>query len=280
MTKTRVLAALIMAPAAIAAILLLPSQWLAAAAAAVFLIGLWEWLKLAGVEDTLARTTLLLLNLVLMVLVVWDRDASLFLFRVAALVGVGWWLLALLWLRFFNYGAQPDSPARALKLLAGTLAILPAWASLVLLHASGDQGHLWLLTALAVVWAADSGAYFAGRTFGRHKLAPRISPNKTWEGLFGGLLAGLLVATVFGLGFGVDAWQLVSPAQLPWLLLVTVVAVFASVLGDLFESLLKRHAGAKDSGSIIPGHGGVLDRVDGVLAALPVFAIGKEIFGL
>lgn len=280
MTKTRVLAALIMAPAAIAAILLLPSQWLAAAAAAVFLIGLWEWLKLAGVEDTLARTTLLLLNLVLMVLVVWDRDASLFLFRVAALVGVGWWLLALLWLRFFNFGAQPDSPARALKLLAGTLAILPAWASLVLLHASGDQGHLWLLTALAVVWAADSGAYFAGRTFGRHKLAPRISPNKTWEGLFGGLLAGLLVATVFGLGFGVDAWQLVSPAQLPWLLLVTVVAVFASVLGDLFESLLKRHAGAKDSGNIIPGHGGVLDRVDGVLAALPVFAIGKEIFGL
>ena len=89
MTKTRVIAALIMAPVAIAAILLLPTQWLAAAAAAVFLIGLWEWLKLAGVEDTLARTTLLLLNLVLMVLVVWDRDASLFLFRVAALVGVG-----------------------------------------------------------------------------------------------------------------------------------------------------------------------------------------------
>ena len=280
MTKTRVLAALIMAPAAIAAILLLPSQWLAAAAAGVFLIALWEWLKLAGVEDTLARTTLLLLNLVLMVLVVWDRDASLFLFRIAALVGVGWWLLALLWLRFFNFGAEPDSAARSLKLLAGTLAILPAWASLVLLHASADQGHLWLLTSLAVVWAADSGAYFAGRTFGRHKLAPRISPNKTWEGLFGGLAAGLLVATAFGLGFGVDAWTLVSPAKLPWLLLVTVVAVFASVLGDLFESLLKRHAGAKDSGSIIPGHGGVLDRVDGVLAALPVFAIGKEIFGL
>ncbi|MBD8635024.1 phosphatidate cytidylyltransferase [Stenotrophomonas sp. CFBP 13725] len=280
MTKTRVLAALIMAPTAIAAILLLPSQWLAAAAAAVFLIGLWEWLKLAGVEDTLARTTLLLLNLVLMVLVVWDRDASLFLFRVAALIGVGWWLLALLWLRFFNFGAQPDSHARALKLLAGTLAVLPAWASLVLLHASSDQGHLWLLTALAVVWAADSGAYFAGRTFGKHKLAPRISPNKTWEGLFGGLVAGLIVATAFGLGFGVADWTLVTVAQLPWLLLVTTVAVFASVLGDLFESLLKRHAGAKDSGHIIPGHGGVLDRVDGVLAALPVFAIGKEIFGL
>jgi len=279
MTKTRVLAALIMAPAAILAILMLPTQWLAAAAAAVMLIGLWEWLKLAGVEDTLARTVLLLLNLVLMVLVVWDRDSSMFLFRIAALVGLGWWLLALAWLRFFNFGAQPDSPARSFKLLAGTLAVIPAWASIVLLHASDTQGPLWLLTALMVVWAADSGAYFAGRAFGRHKLAPRVSPNKTWEGLLGGLLAGLLVAVGFGFGFGVAGWALIEASQLPWLLLVTVLAVFASVLGDLFESLLKRHAGAKDSGQLIPGHGGVLDRVDGVLAALPVFAVGKDFFG-
>jgi len=232
------------------------------------------------VDDTLARTTLLLLNLVPMVLMVWDRDSSLFLFRLAALAGVAWWLVALLWLRFYTFGAAPDSPARVLKLLAGTMAVIPAWAALVLIHASSDQGHLWLLTSLAVVWAADSGAYFAGRRFGRRKLAPRISPNKTWEGLAGGLVAGVLVATAFGFGLGVPSWQLVDAAQLPWLLLVTVVTVFASVLGDLFESLLKRHAGAKDSGHIIPGHGGVLDRVDGVLAALPVFVVGKEIFGL
>lgn len=251
MTKTRVLAALIMAPVAIAAILLLPTQWLAAAAAAVLLIGLWEWLKLADVEDTLARTVLLVLNLVLMVLLVW--------------------------MRFFNFGAQPGSPARILKLLAGTLAIVPAWAALVLIHAGGDppghQGHLWLLAALALVWAADSGAYFAGRHFGKHKLAPRISPNKTWEGLVGGLIAGVAVAVGLGWLAGIDA------AHLPGLLVTSVVAVFASVLGDLFESLIKRHAGAKDSGHLIPGHGGVLDRVDGVLAAIPVFALGKEIFG-
>jgi len=273
MTKTRVIAALIMAPVAIAAILLLPTQWLAAAAAAVFLIGLWEWLKLAQVEDTLARTVLLVLNLVLMVLMVWASDGSLVLYQIAALVGVGWWLLALLWLRFFTFGAEPDSRARALKLLAGSLAVVPAWAALVLIHASGTQGHLWLLTALAIVWAADSGAYFAGRSFGRTKLAPRISPNKTWEGLVGGLLTGLLVALVFGWLAGV------TPDQVPGLVVTTVVAVFASVLGDLYESLIKRHAGAKDSGHIIPGHGGVLDRIDGVLAALPVFALGKEIFG-
>ncbi|MGL4691142.1 MAG: phosphatidate cytidylyltransferase, partial [Stenotrophomonas maltophilia] len=119
MTKTRVIAALIMAPVAILAILMLPTQWLAAAAAAVLLIGLWEWLKLADVEDTLARTVLLVLNLVLMVLIVWADAGSLVLYQIAALVGIGWWLMALLWLRFFNFGASPSSPARALKLLAG-----------------------------------------------------------------------------------------------------------------------------------------------------------------
>jgi len=277
MTKTRVIAALIMAPAAICAILLLPTQWLAALAALVFLAGLWEWLKLSGIDDTLPRTVLLVLNLLLMVLLVWASGASLVLFQLASLAGVAWWLLALVWLRFFQFGA--DNGARAAKLAAGTLAIVPAWAALVLIHAGTPDhdpgnGHRWLLTALAIVWAADSGAYFAGRRFGRHKLAPRISPNKTLEGLAGGLVAGLAVAAALGLFAGA------SVAQLPALLGVAAVTVLASVLGDLFESLLKRQAGAKDSGNVIPGHGGVLDRIDGVLAALPVFVLGKEILGL
>lgn len=272
MTKTRVIAALIMAPVAICAILFLPTQWLAAAAALVFLTGLWEWLKLTGV-DGLPRTVLLVLNLLLMVLMVWASAGSNVLFQLATLVGVGFWILALGWLRYFDYGAHEQAGARMLKLAASTLAIIPAWAALVLIHDGQPNGHLWLLTALATVWAADSGAYFAGRAFGKHKLAPRISPNKTIEGLFGGLVAGLLVAGLFGWMAGVQV------VHLGGLMLVATVAVLASVLGDLFESLLKRHAGAKDSGHIIPGHGGVLDRIDGVLAALPVFALGKEIFG-
>ncbi|HYG05236.1 MAG TPA: phosphatidate cytidylyltransferase [Stenotrophomonas sp.] len=274
MTRTRVIAALIMAPVAICAMLFLPTEWLAALAAIVFLTGLWEWLKLSGIDDSLPRTVLLVLNLLLMVLLVWASGASLVLFQLASLIGVAWWLLALLWLRFFNFGADQGSYARALKLAAGSLAIVPAWSALVLIHAEQPHGHRWLLTALAIVWAADSGAYFAGRHFGRHKLAPRISPNKTVEGLLGGLLAGLIAAAAFGALAGATL------AQMPALLGVAAVTVLASVLGDLFESLLKRQAGAKDSGNVIPGHGGVLDRIDGVLAALPVFVLGKEILGL
>ena len=154
MTKTRVIAALIMAPVAICAILLLPTQWLAAAAALVFLTGLWEWFRLTGV-DGLPRTVLLVLNLLLMVLLVWASAGSLVLFQLAALAGVGFWLLALLWLHFFDFGAHEESSARMLKLAAGTLAIVPAWAALVLIHAGGPHGNRWLLTALAIVWAAD-----------------------------------------------------------------------------------------------------------------------------
>ena len=278
MTSTRIIAALVMAPLAIAAILLLPTPWLVALVALVFLMGMWEWFKLAEIDDTLSRTILLVANLVLMVLLVWASAGSMVLFQIVTLIGAAWWCLALLWLRFFNFASDHETYARVFKLAAGTLAILPAWCALGLIHASEPNGHRWLLAALSVVWAADSGAYFAGRQFGgkwfgSRKLAPRISPNKTLEGLLGGLAAGV----VAGLGF---AWLAgLTLPQVPAFILVAVAAVLFSVVGDLFESLLKRHVGAKDSGNVIPGHGGILDRLDGVLAALPIFAVGKELFG-
>ena len=125
----------------------------------------------------------------------------------------------------------------------------------------------------ATCWAAASGAYFAGRHYGKRKLALRISPNKTVEGAIGGLVAALATAMVLAPFAGA------SLGQLPLVALVTVVAAGFSIVGDLFESLLKRHVGAKDSGDLIPGHGGILDRIDGVLAALPVFALGKAWLG-
>ncbi|GAB3386285.1 phosphatidate cytidylyltransferase [Lysobacter fragariae] len=277
MTKTRLLAALIMAPIAIAAILLMASPWMMALAAVVFLIGLWEWFELTGIEDTLARTVLLAANLAMMVAIVWaSRSAtgySYVLFQLACVLGVVWWLLALLWLRHFSFASDHETWARMFKLAAGALAVIPAWCALGWIHASKPNGHLWLFTALAIVWAADSGAYFAGRKLGRRKLAPTVSPNKTIEGVIGGVVAGLIVGVAGAMLAGAPV------AKLPLVALVAFVAILASVVGDLFESLLKRHAGVKDSGDLIPGHGGILDRVDGVLAALPVFALGKAMFG-
>jgi phosphatidate cytidylyltransferase len=261
---------------------------MAALAALVLLGGLWEWLRLAGVDDTLPRTVLVGLNLLLMVLLVWaSRSGGGFspvLFQIATLAGTAGWALALLWLWRPGFTAGDQPWTRAFKLAAGTLAVIPAWCALCLIHSdnfagleaatgAGSYGHRWLLAALALVWAADSGAYFAGRRLGRRKLAPTISPNKTVEGAIGGLVAGVAVALAFG------AFAGATVAQLPALALVAVVAVLASIVGDLFESLLKRHVGAKDSGNVIPGHGGVLDRLDGVLAALPAFLLGKELLG-
>ncbi len=286
MTRTRLLAALVMAPLAIAAVLLLSTPWMAALSAAAFLIGLWEWLRLAEIDDPIARGVLLVVNLLLMVALVWaSRSAtgsSLILFQLMMMLGVIWWLLALIWLRHYDFASDHDTHARVFKLAAATLSIVPAWCALALIHASDSkpsllggvpQGHVWLLVALMIVWAADSGAYFAGRKFGKTKLSPRISPNKTVEGLVGGVVAGMIVALAAAPLAGA------SLKELPYVAIVAIWTILFSVVGDLYESLLKRHVGAKDSSHLIPGHGGVLDRIDSVLAALPVFALGKLMFG-
>jgi len=269
MTRTRILAALVMAPLAIAAVLLLPTPWLMLLVAILFLAALWEWFALAEIEDSLARSALLVLNLMLMVALVWGTGgtaATLVLFKLAVVLGVIWWLLAMLWLVHYDFASDHDTNARVFKLAAATLAVVPAWCALALLH---NDGPGWLLLTLMIVWGTDTGAYFAGRAFGKRKLAPRISPNKTVAGLVGGAALGVLVAVV-------GAWILGSSApQLPLVALVALLTVLFSVVGDLFESLLKRHVGAKDSGNVIPGHGGIMDRADSVLAALPVFALGK-----
>ena len=278
MTKTRILAALVMAPAAIGAVLFLPTGWLMLLSAVVFLAALWEWLKLSDIDDTLARSILLACNLALMVALVWGSRSphagSLPLFQLTVVLGVVWWLLALLWLRHYDFASRHDGNARVFKLAAGTASVVPAWCALAVIHASEPHGHRWLLLALALVWAADSGAYFTGRRFGGQwfggrKLAPRISPNKTLEGVAGGVGLAMVVGVIGALLIGARL------GQLPAVALVAAFTVLFSVAGDLFESLLKRHVGVKDSGTLIPGHGGVLDRIDSVLAALPVFALGK-----
>jgi phosphatidate cytidylyltransferase len=271
--RQRITTALFLAPLPILAILFLPTPWLAAFVAAVLLAGLWEWTGFAGIDETLPRVGVLTANALLIAALVWGSGRGLFPLKLASLIGVLWWAIVPLWLLRPTFGSGDSHGARVLKLLAGSLCVIPAWCALGWLH-SEPLGPRWTLFAIVLVWAADSGAYFAGSKFGKHKLAPAISPGKTWEGVAGGLAtSALLAVAVFPL-LGLT-W-----ASVPALVLLTVVCAIVSIVGDLFESLMKRHSGMKDSGNLFPGHGGLMDRLDSLLAALPVFVVGKALLGL
>jgi phosphatidate cytidylyltransferase len=233
---------------------------------AILLAGMWEWGRLAGLRAAPARIAYIVIIAGLFYLcyvaglqtIAWPL----------LLAACAWWLCALVWLTRPQLCSAESPACTAVKLLAGAMVCVPAWAALVLLHGAGENGPRLVLILLVMVWLADSGAYFAGRAFGKNRLAPVISPGKTWEGVYGGLFASLLFA-------GVAGWLL--SAALPWtakFMLVTLVAMMFSVVGDLLVSLMKRQSGIKDSGSIIPGHGGIFDRIDSLVAAAPLFLSG------
>jgi len=269
----RIVTAAILAPLVVLIVLLSPDGLFGGIVAAIFLGAAWEWTQLAGTRAPLWRGATLLVLAVLFA-VLW-RLRSPPLWSLLLVAGVAWWLLACVWLRHFAYAAAPTPEHRNLKLLAGAFVTVPAWVALAQIHDdSRAQGPYWTLLALLIVWAADIGAYFSGRLFGRRKLAPQISPGKTWAGAYGALAAGVLVMLAGGWLLGVRGAHLVGLA------LLALAVVAASIVGDLLESLMKRHAQVKDSGALIPGHGGLLDRLDSVFAALPVFALGKLLLGL
>ncbi|MDO1529895.1 phosphatidate cytidylyltransferase [Fulvimonas sp. R45] len=269
----RIVTAVILAPLAVLIVLLPPNPAFALIAALAFLAAGWEWTRLAGLQSPAPRGALLAVQALLFALLWYLRSQALWSLLLVA--GAAWWVLACVWLRHFAYGAAPTAENRNLKLLAGAFVIVPAWVALVQVHDEiRPHAHAWTLLALLVVWAADIGAYFSGRRFGRRKLAPRISPGKTWAGAWGALVAGTLV--LLAGGWMLDARGL----QLLGLAVLAPVMVAASIVGDLLESLMKRHAQVKDSGALFPGHGGLLDRLDSVFAALPVFALGKLLLGL
>jgi len=262
MLRQRIITALLLAPCALAAILWVPHQLTTGVLALLVLAGAWEWAAFTRLSTPLLRA-FYVIAVAAVIGVLWfmgidqqrlDRvlDASLI-----------WWLLALLWVVFF-----PARKSRSVAAVAGFLVLIPAWLALVRLHERAPQLVLFLLL---LVVAADVGAYFAGRRYGRRKLAPQVSPGKTWEGVYGGLAAAAAMTIIGVFWFGVNA---------PPFFALCMAAVLASIVGDLTESLFKRHAGLKDSGSLLPGHGGVLDRVDSVTAAAPIFLIGLERLGI
>jgi phosphatidate cytidylyltransferase len=277
MKNQRVVTAAVLTPVAIAAVMLMPTHWLAGLAAVLMLLALWELTRMVGVPHTIGRVAYLAGNAAIMAWLAWFGLPGLGL--AVVLVGVIFWLLVCLWLLHFDFASGPGPGPRLVKLAAGTLAVIPAWVALAHLHAGqpGEPALLgpgWALLTLALIWAADTGAYFSGMRFGRRKLAPRISPAKTWEGLWGGMALAIVVALIAGPFLGVGL------AKLPLMVVFAAGVCMAAVVGDLFESLLKRHAGCKDSGTLIPGHGGVFDRIDSLLAALPAAVVLRAVLGL
>ena len=253
-TASRVLTAGLMLAVFVPAVLWAPAWLWAILMAGVVGMAAWEWARLSHFPSLTARTYAVLLALCALALPhILGADWPVFR-TVLILLAIAFWLVvAPLWLL-----GRWQAPQPAVRAAVGVVLLLPTWAALLYLHA---RGPAVLLGVMAIVWIADTAAYYTGRRFGHHKLAPAISPGKTWEGVAGALVALALYAVAVGLLAG-----------MPLLSLFVMIAglLYVSVLGDLFESWIKRVSGMKDSGDVLPGHGGVLDRIDALTSTLPV----------
>ncbi|PVZ64909.1 phosphatidate cytidylyltransferase [Pelagibaculum spongiae] len=226
----------------------------------------WEWANLAGMGKVqklgyggLVGGAIVAMAIFAPAPETWfDQDWVLVLMSVASICWV--WAVA----KVLTFDGE-NGPDRAIIAAAGVLLIPATWLSVVLLKAMMPNGGL-ILILMFLVWGADVGAYFTGKRFGKTKLAPKVSPGKTWEGMAGGLVAALALGTILALAFGLPLTG--------WLIGLMLLTIIISVPGDLFESVLKRSAGIKDSSNLLPGHGGVLDRIDSLMAAGPIFALG------
>lgn len=270
MLRTRVITALILAAALIAAIFLLPPYAWAGVTAGVAILAGWEFARLAGFGSVacilfgagvLAGCVGFGFALPQSIVISWPESERTGLFAVFGSAAAFWLLLVPLWLR-----GRWRMGSKWLALPVGALLLLPTWLAMVQIRAL----HPWLLVAcIALVSFADIAAYFSGRRFGRRKLAPEISPGKTWEGAYG----AVVVVTFYGLAVAAGTGWADSVLRWGFLVLFLPLLTFISIAGDLFESLLKRQSGFKDSSNLLPGHGGVLDRIDSLTSALPLLAI-------
>ncbi len=270
MFRQRVITALILAPLMIIGIFFLPLKPFAVFIAFIATLGAWEWANISGYERKWERIGYA--SFVLVCLYISARFLSIYpdLLIYYLVVGALWWAFAFALVRRYP-GGTGVWDARLVRAILGLCVLLPMWVGFMHLKQQPHSSLLIILVML-IVWGADTGAYFSGKRWGNTKLAPHVSPGKSWAGFWGGFATSLLVGGLFGLGL--DVWlQPLAWFDYGQLLAISGVTMVVSVLGDLVESMMKRHRGIKDSSSLLPGHGGVLDRIDSMAAAVPVFAL-------
>ncbi|GAB2934585.1 phosphatidate cytidylyltransferase [Rheinheimera gaetbuli] len=284
MFKQRVITALLLAPLALAAVFYLPLPGFAMFISAAFLLGAWEWSGFCGLASKSMRWVYVALTAVLFALLYWQLPVtpqfpieSNILLSSLLLLGIVWWLCAVALVLSFPRSQRLWAKRDWLKALMGWLTLIPAWVAVLFIrntdYAASNYTGAWLIFCLlALVWAADIGGYIVGKPFGKHKLLPKVSPGKTVEGMLGGLT---LVAIVVTLVAALKGW----PAQTGIWYIAALILTVLSVFGDLTESMFKRVAGKKDSGAFLPGHGGILDRIDSLTATAPLYAVLIAIFG-
>lgn len=267
MLETRVITALVIIPLLVSAVLLLSVKSLAFIFGVVIIIGAWEWSRLSGFTSMISRLAYIALTIFIMLQSYnWIEQPKLLSYMLYAVFI--WWLFAFLWLTI----TSPDKLlANVLNVyirgLIGLILLVPAWLSLLALHTQGNNGPYLLLAFFILIWVADSGAYYSGKIFGCRKLAPVISPGKTIEGVYGALFAAFLASIIIALFLDYNFLQIIIFSS------ITLFCIIFSIIGDLFESVAKRNAGIKDSGTFFPGHGGVMDRIDSLTSAAPLFLL-------
>ncbi len=278
MLKHRIITALWLIPLVLGAIFFFPVEYFSWALIAVFLIAAKEWGRIIDKRCTTTQwsftVTIGILLVALNILVpthgIWSKGGLHPVYLAILIIGTCWWLVSFLLVLTFPKSSAVWGKSHMLKSMFGQLTLIPCFVALVALKAINQEsmpyyGGSLVFLVMLTVWAADSGAYFAGKALGKHKLMPNVSPAKTIEGLVGGLVMTMVV---------VAGVMCVSPEQELGLVIgVTLFVAIVSAIGDLSESMFKRVADIKDSGTILPGHGGVLDRIDSLTAALPVFTL-------
>lgn len=265
MLKQRIITAAILIPITLLLVIYLPPQPFALVTLAVTLLAGWEWSALMQLQRTSQRVAYLALMLVCCYAVLFIP--VIYLLSLAFV----WWVLAMLLVMSYPQGADYWRHP-AIRGAIGLVVLIPCWGAVNFIR-SLPEGLFILFYLFGLIWGADIAAYFAGKKWGRSKLAPSVSPGKSWQGFYAALLYGVVFAVLF-------SWYAdVSMHVLPWTIVLSLFTVCFSVAGDLTESMVKRMVGVKDSGTILPGHGGLLDRIDSLTAAAPTFALGALLIG-